>query len=225
MTAAELVLGLLDGDARDAAMRRLAHDPAFAAEVEAWRNWLGALFAAWPGIEAPAAVSARIEASLDTYGGVPVAANDNGRWRRLAAVAGLAACLLLAATVMLLLRAPPEPVRIPVTAPAPLLAAIAPTAQGAPIAAAYDPASGTVRIAGGVDAPAGRTAELWAIRGEEPPRSLGLLPRTGARLTVPAGVRATMAPDTVLAISIEPAGGSPTGLPTGPVVATGKLSG
>jgi len=225
MTAAELVLGLLDGDERDAALHRLARDPAFAVEVDAWRDWLGALYAAWPGIEAPAAVSARIEASLDTRGGVPAAANDNQRWRRLAAVAGLAACLLLVMTVMLVRRPPPAPVRIPVAAPAPLIAAIAPTARGAPIAAAYDPASGTVRIAGGVDVPAGRTAEVWAIRGEEAPRSLGLLPRAGARLTVPAGARAAMAPDTVLAISIEPAGGSPTGLPTGPVVATGKLSG
>ena len=225
MTAAELVLGLLDGDERDAALHRLARDPAFAVEVDAWRDWLGALYAAWPGIEAPAAVSARIEASLDTRGGVPAAANDNQRWRRLAAVAGLAACLLLVATVMLLLRPPPAPVRTPVAAPAPLIAAIAPTAKGAPIAAAYDPASGTVRIAGGVDVPAGHSAQLWAIHGADAPRSLGVIPAGPARVVVPAAVRPALAAETVLAISIEPAGGSPTGLPTGPVVATGKLSG
>lgn len=224
ITAAELALGLLEGDERDAALRRLARDPGFAAEVERWRDWLAALFAAWPAVAPPATVAARIEASLDGRDTAP-AANDNRRWRRLAAGAGIAACLLLAVTVMLVLRPQPVPVRVPVAAPAPLIAAIAPTAKGPPIAAAYDPASATVRIAGPVDVPAGRTAELWAIRGADAPRSLGLIPAAGGRLTVRAAARAALAPDTILAISIEPAGGSPTGLPTGPVVATGKLSG
>jgi len=144
----------------------------------------------------------------------------------------MAVCLLLALTTMLMLRPVPAPVRVPVpvkvAAPAPLIAAIVPTGKGAPIAAAYDPGSGVVRIAGTMPIPVGRSAEVWAIRGTAAPRSLGVMPTAAtatAALVVPAGVRAAMAPDTVLAISIEPAGGSPTGLPTGPVIATGKLSG
>ena len=229
MAAAELALGLLDGAERDAALRRLATDPAFAAEVERWRDWLGALFAYWPAVAAPDAVAARVEASLDAARIAPVAANDTTPWRGLALAASLAACLLLAMTTMLMLRPAPAPVRVsvpvPVAAPPPLLAAIAPTGKGAPIAAAYDPASATVRIAGGVPVPAGRSAQLWAIRGTDAPRSLGVIPAGPVRLTVPAAVRPALAAETVLAISIEPVGGSPTGLPTGPVVATGKLSG
>nr|WP_277813637.1 anti-sigma factor [Sphingomonas melonis] len=140
--------------------------------------------------------------------------------------AGLAACLLLVVTVMLALRPAPEPVRVPVpvAAQAPLLAALAPSeGKGAPIAAAYDRETGVVRIGGAVAVPAGRSAELWAIRGSAAPRSLGVM--AAGRVVVPAGLRAEMAADTVLAISIEPAGGSPTGLPTGPVVAAGKLAG
>jgi anti-sigma-K factor RskA len=232
MTAAELALGLLDGSERAAALRRLAGEPGFAAEVERWRDWLGALFADWPAVAAPDAVAARIEASLDGQRGVP-AANDNAggvaRWRGLAVAASIAACLLLAVTTLLMLRPAPAPIRIPVrvpvTAPAPLLAAIVPTGKGAPIAAAYDAASATVRIAGGVDVPAGHSAQLWAIHGADAPRSLGVIPAGPARVVVPAAVRPALAAETVLAISIEPAGGSPTGLPTGPVVATGKLSG
>jgi anti-sigma-K factor RskA len=232
MTAAELALGLLEGTERAAALRRLASEPGFAAEVERWRDWLGALFAYWPAVTAPDAVAARVEASLDAQRVMPTAANDNAdvaRWRRIAVAAGIAACLLLAVTTLLMLRPAPAPmripVRVPVAAPAPLLAAIAPTGKGAPIAAAYDPASATVRIAGGVNVPAGRSAQLWAIRGSDAPRSLGVIPAGPAQVIVPAAVRPALAAETVLAISIEPAGGSPTGLPTGPVVATGKLSG
>jgi anti-sigma-K factor RskA len=233
MTAAELALGLLDGEARDAALRRLVTEPAFAAEVERWRDWLSALFADWPAVEAPAAAAARIEASLDARGAVArAAANDNARWRTLALVASLAACLLLAVTTLLMLRPAPAPVRVPVRVPVqvaatpPLIAAIAPTGKGAPIAVAYDPASGVVRVAGGIDVPAGRSAEVWAIRGTDTPKSLGVMPAAAeAEMIVPDALRAAMAADTVLAISIEPVGGSPTGLPTGPVVASGKLSG
>lgn len=231
MTAAELALGLLEGDARDAALRRLVTEPAFAAEVERWRDWLSALFAHWPAVEAPAAVAVRIETSLDGRGAsVPRAANDNARWRTLAIAMSLAACLLLAVTTVLMLRPAPGPVRVPVRVPVsaapPLIAAIAPTGKGAPIAAAYDPTRGVVRVAGSIAVPDGRSAEVWAIRGSDAPRSLGVMPLTAkAEMIVPAALRPIMAADTVLAISVEPVGGSPTGLPTGPVVASGKLSG
>lgn len=230
MTAAELALGVLDGAERDAALRRLVDEPAFAAEVERWRDWLAALFADWPSIEAPAAVATRIDASLDgARGGGVTAANDNdARWRMVALAASLAACLLLAVTTMLLLRPAPQPVRIPVpvAGPEPLIAAMAPTGKGTPVAAAYDPARNIVRIAGVVDVPAGRSAEVWAIVGTAAPRSLGVIAdATRAELAIPAELRPAMAADTVLAISIEPAGGSPTGAPTGPVVAAGKLNG
>lgn len=240
--AAELALGLLDGEARAVALRRLVRDPAFAAEVEQWRDWLAALFADWPSVVAPADVAARIEASLDALraggdSGAGNAANDDhvrrdGRWRMLALAASLAACLLLAITTILALRPAPAPirervpVRVTVAAPAPLIAAMAPTGEGTPVAAAYDPASGTVRIAGVVDVPAGRSAELWAIRGTDAPRSIGLIAdATRAKVTVPTALRALIVADTVLAISIEPAGGSPSGAPTGPVVVAGKLNG
>jgi anti-sigma-K factor RskA len=65
-----------------------------------------------------------------------------------------------------------------------------------------------------------RAFELWAIAGG-PPRPLGLLrPAGGERLVLAAG---TVPRDGVLAVSLEPAGGSPTGLPTGPVLYQGKI--
>jgi anti-sigma-K factor RskA len=70
---------------------------------------------------------------------------------------------------------------------------------------------------------AGKTYELWAIRGDRPPEPAGLIavgaaPATAARvdrIAVPADVAA-------FAVSIEPAAGSTS--PTGPIVLVGKLT-
>ncbi len=66
-----------------------------------------------------------------------------------------------------------------------------------------------------------KSFELWAIAGG-PPKSLGLVSATpGKPLLVPAS--AVAAAGTVLAVSLEPQGGSPTGQPTGPVLFQGKV--
>jgi anti-sigma-K factor RskA len=71
------------------------------------------------------------------------------------------------------------------------------------------------------DLSAQKSFELWAIAGG-PPKPLGLVSATpGKPLVVPAS--AVGAAGTVLAVSLEPEGGSPTGLPTGPVLFQGKV--
>ena len=74
------------------------------------------------------------------------------------------------------------------------------------------------RVAGPA-APQGQVQELWIIAPDAAPVSLGLL--GDAPLTVDY-------PDTptgwTLAVSLEPAGGSPTGAPTGPVLAAGTIT-
>jgi hypothetical protein len=40
----------------------------------------------------------------------------------------------------------------------------------------------------------------------------------------PVDLAGRITPDAALAVSLEPPGGSPTGLPTGPVIAAGKLT-
>lgn len=56
------------------------------------------------------------------------------------------------------------------------------------------------------------------------PHSLGLL-KAAQRTVIPiaAADRTKLVPGLKLAISSEPLGGSPTGLPTGPIVASGTL--
>ncbi|HET9114276.1 MAG TPA: anti-sigma factor [Burkholderiales bacterium] len=66
---------------------------------------------------------------------------------------------------------------------------------------------------------AGRSLELWLLPEGGQPVSLGLLPLTGniTRL-LPHAVAKLMANSHALAVSLEPAGGSPTGQPTGPIL-------
>jgi anti-sigma-K factor RskA len=74
------------------------------------------------------------------------------------------------------------------------------------------------------DAPPAHGYELWGLpaRAGEPPRSLGMLPAIEkGTLKLAAVADESLKDFPALAISLEPAGGSKTGLPTGPVVAKG----
>jgi len=69
-----------------------------------------------------------------------------------------------------------------------------------------------------------RVPQLWYVPGSGNPLSLGLIdPRTRTEITIPTPVLRTWKPGETLAISLEPAGGSPTGAPTGPIIATGAV--
>ncbi|HTJ92901.1 MAG TPA: anti-sigma factor [Pararobbsia sp.] len=79
----------------------------------------------------------------------------------------------------------------------------------------------TLRRLSDTPAPSGRDLQLWGIPSGGPPVSLGVLPKHGA-----AVFKVPHRPQNyaVLAISVEPAGGSPNpNSPTGPVIFTGKL--
>jgi anti-sigma-K factor RskA len=69
----------------------------------------------------------------------------------------------------------------------------------------------------------GHAHELWLIPADGKPRSMGVMPKGTMRATVPMPMAAQFAEGATLAISVEPMDGSPTGLPTGPVVASGTL--
>ena len=81
---------------------------------------------------------------------------------------------------------------------------------------------GRLHLTGALPVPDRRDAQAWVIDASGTPRSLGVLRRAGDQglETVP---QRALAPGQTLAISIEPLGGAPGPLPTGPVVATGKI--
>lgn len=86
------------------------------------------------------------------------------------------------------------------------------------------PASNQLTIRASGQAPwvaADLDAELWLIA-DTGPISLGVIPKTGEmRRTLPSPL--PIAEAKIVAVSLEPKGGSPTGKPTGPVVSTAGL--
>jgi|CoawatStandDraft_6_1074263.scaffolds.fasta_scaffold08492_4 anti-sigma-K factor RskA len=223
--AAELALGVLTGEERAEALRRVLAEPGFAREVEAWRVHFATMFLEWPAV----VPSDRVEQNVMRATHMPrgdVMVRRSG-WAWATGVATLiAACLVLALALrpqQIVTRPAPSAVE----AAAPLVAAITPTPEGGkvkPFAVFYDGVTGVVRMAGQVDVPQGKSAELWVIGTDGPPHSLGVMPGNTRRLSIGGGNLGRMIAGATLAVSVEPQGGSPTGLPTGPVVATGTLA-
>lgn len=216
VAAAELALGVLDGEERAAALRRQLAEPGFAREVERWREHFATLFANVPEVAPRAALEEQIVRRLDERR-APAAQSF---WRPLAIASSIAASLF----GVLLLRpeaaAPPAAVER-----APMMVA-AFTIEGfeKPIVATYDAQQRTLKMPGPMPIPAGKDAQLWAIVGDKPPQPLGLFHAAGSDVLAEAAAPAPFAEGTSFAISLEPTGGSPTGLPTGPVVGSATLT-
>ena len=219
LTAAEYVLGLLNAAQRAAAERRIGRDPAFAREVAFWEERLGGLASAVPEVAPPRALWSRIEASIDRAG----RGETVGLWRRLSFWRGLAlgASALAAACLAALIY-----VGAVGTPGAPLVARLDVDGGRAGFVAAVKTGEASLTIV-----PAAllgdeqKSLELWLIPPGDKPHSLGLIdPNRPVTIKVPKELLTEVNNEAVLAVSLEPLGGSPTGQPTGPVIANGKLA-
>ncbi len=217
MLAAEYALGLLQGDELRRFQLRLASEADLDGRVGFWQERLATLTDEVAATRPSATVKARIDIALfgESSTGTPLLARL-AFWRgfslvSLATAAGLAAFLFLSPT--------PTP-----TAPV-FTAEIAGDASDLRVVAFYQAGWPNVRFrrSEGAATP-GRVLELWAIIGDGAPVSVGLLPDgDNGALPVPAGVDLS-AGNVTLAISDEPAGGSPTGQPTGDILGAGPVT-
>jgi len=215
MTAAELALGLLDGEERATALRRVLADPDFAREVEEWRQRLAGLFDDYPEVAAPEAVAERL-ARPDAES--QPRARPAFRWPVAAMVTAFAAMLALFVVLQPAPRVAGPPHHM-------MVASLMMSDKSSAVPAMVDMTTGEMRIGETRMAPQGKTAQLWMIGGDGVPKPMGMLASTGpSRMMLPMEKRRHLQAGIMLAVSIEPLGGSPTGLPTGPVVASGKLS-
>ena len=223
--AAEYVAGLLRGAARRRLETLLPAHAALRGAVRAWQNRLMPLTAAVEPQQPSAAVWQRIEARL--HGATANTESPPGWWRRLAFWRGLSALAGVAVLALVVLLALPDPAQPPIVV---VLSAATPT-PGTP-AGAVQPASFVASITAdgramvtrplvNVSIEAGRALELWSLPPSGAPRSLGVIAADKATVVQRGKV---LDGTTGFAVSLEPAGGSPTGAPTGPVLYVGKLS-
>ena len=229
--AAEYVCGALRGGARRRFEALLPAHVALRGAVHDWQDRLMPLTAAIAPVEPSAQVWKNIEARL--YGSPAAAGAPAGAaaivgwwrqlafWRGLSAVAGVAA---LALGVMLASLGPVQPpiiVVLSAAAPAPGSAAgsVLPASFVASISA--DGRAMVTRPLVNVSLQADRSLELWSLPASGAPRSLGVISSDKATVVQRGKV---LDGTTALAVSLEPAGGSPTGAPSGPVLFVGKLA-
>jgi anti-sigma-K factor RskA len=159
------------------------------------------------------------------------------RWRQMTAVmTAIAAMLALyvgvskfAPGLMPVSRPAPQPtVTAQVASPPPsrLVAVLQQDPTTPAFLVSVDPANHTLTVRRVSAAPeASRSYELWLISNKYPaPRSLGLVGASEfTSRTLPAGVDTDTIKSASYAISLEPAGGSTTGAPTGPILFKGHM--
>jgi len=214
--AAEYVLGVLPAADRASVERRIALEAGFASLVSSWERRLVPWTDEIAPVQPPHELWNRISAALPAQRAErPGLWQSLALWRWMTLTTGALAAACLAALVVFV----SQPTQ------APLIAAIQADGQSR-FVATIDPGRNTVSVVpAAYTADASRVPELWLIAPGDRPRSLGLL-RADATvsLRIPENLRALATRQATLAVSLEPPGGSRTGAPTGPVIATGRLT-
>lgn len=246
LLAGEYVLGVLDAEQRRIAQARIASDSGFARLVADWEQRLAPLLAEFGDAEVPPHLWPRIRSQL---GWPAVASTDAsaakaglwqsaGFWRAATGLAAAAALAAVAVGPLGLFREEPDigpgpvavtpPPKPPVEDPsAPKPVTTLARDDGSPgWLASVDRKDGTVLmvpVPAAADA-AGRVPELWLIPPGGSPKSLGVVSIDRSHtVKVPDALRDALAKGALLAITLEPSGGAPQGVPTGPIVAKGDI--
>lgn len=224
--AAEYVLGTLTHAERTEAEARRGRDGAFDAAVLAWERRLGPLSELVAPVQPPAELYGKIRAQIG-LGSHVVSLKEREQalvrrasWWRNATVGMTAVAASLAAVVgwqdYQRRQVPTQYVAVlqaDKTLPAFLLTVDTKTSMFV-ISALQKPEEPE------------KSYQLWLLHDDMPaPKSLGVFDDSemDVRPMAPKGKMHDMMMDGTFAVSLEPKGGSPTGLPTGPVVFSGKL--
>ncbi|MDN0110548.1 anti-sigma factor [Yersinia mollaretii] len=207
--AAEYALGTLRGLARMRFERRFRRDPRLAADVASWQSLFTQLDNQLAPLEPPERVWKRLELELPL---INIRHIKRNRWSYMGWA--LAACL---AAILIVPRLWVEsPTAIPI-------AVLSNSQQNSQWVVSLEKSTRylTLTPLNPVVVSSNNSLELWSIPAGEKPHSLGLLNAQG-----PTQLRLAenqLADHSLLAISLEPHGGSPTGQPTGAVLFSGPL--
>ena len=219
--AAEYALGLLTGTELNEARALARTDAAFRAEVGSWAGRLSSLLDEVQPTEPPRRLWSAIQAATGGATDNVVALKRRVTlWRGVSVgMTALAASL----AVVLLQPTPQAPVQSPA---APMVAMVSDEGKTMTVVANWDPDDRQLVLAMAGDMPEdpGKAHELWVIPEGGTPRSLGTMAdRPMSRMELADALAELLRQGATIAISVEPPGGSPTGAPTGPVIASGTL--
>ncbi len=230
LRCAEYALGVLDSDSRRALERDALRDPALRTCLDRWLAHLTPLAEDLAEIEPPARIWTRIQRDLGFLPSRSAAASRGGWWNSLdvwrwLGVGASAAALVLLAVSVVTLREARQPAAV-VAQNGYMVATLARSDGVAHWTATVDVQRARMVVVPAVppQVAANRSTELWLIPAGAKPIPLGVVPANApASMPLPPQVLAQMNTHAVLAVSVEPLGGSPTGQPTGPVIATGAM--
>lgn len=225
LDAAERALGTEPRDKESAEERRARED---------WDSMLAPLALAAPPAGPPADMFERIERRIegkadsatdgaaDSAQVIRLAERRVRRWRAAAvAMTGIAACLALWIAID-----PIGPGAPPTVPQRNYVALVTPEGGGGPAMIVEvrfaDPVgeeAGVVTVQPlSIEAPEDRVLELWRIPPGETPQSVGLVDPDQPTL-----FNVAVEPGDVMAITVEPPGGAPGGIPSGPPILSGPL--
>ena len=222
--ADEYVMGLLDPAEASALEREMERDPELRSAVAASRDRFLPLDTSIEPVAVSEDLWKRIDEALTSQAAIvaptPVPqsqsdrpANDNRNGWRLTAIGAIAATILLAIGLSVSLLRTTEPLVVAVL--------IDEAGEVQAVVEDFGSERAVVRLLADFNVPAQKTIQVWTLPSREMgPVSLGLLDGVhSARLDGPA--LPTPQGGQLYEITLEQAGGSPTGRPTGPVLAKG----
>ena len=225
--AAEYVLGTLHGRARRRFEALLPAHPALRQATADWERRLAQLAIATPAVTPSARVWQGIQQRLFAAGqaAAPAGVERIVRWwQRLALWQGAAGFATVTALALGLLLAQPQPVQPPVVVV--MAAQVVEPGKGIQPAAFVASVSGDGRslvlkpVDEKLQVAVNKSLELWAVPPKGAPRSLGLVSAHGSTTVVRSSLLQNTA---AFAITVEPPGGAPGGVATGPAISVGKL--
>ena len=224
---AEYVLGVLEADARADVEHEIVTSDAAAVAVELWQRRLAGLVETLPEVTPSAEVWSRIQRTLN-WNPTPETRRSGSSWNSLrlwqwlgaGAAAVATACVVLLLTVFL----QPHPPTLSGTL---MVSSIRESSGAADWTATMDLDRKQIVVvpAAGVHIPGDRSTQLWLIPAGQAPISVGVFkPDSTTVLQLNPTLLARLGPTATLAVSVEPFGGSPSGQPTGAVIAKGAIS-
>lgn len=220
--AAHYVLGTLPALARARFARLARSDAVLNTAIRDWEDRLSPLAQSVPPVEPPERVWTAILARIDRAADTGSASQRRTVWASVSLWRGLALTGFATAIALALVLLSP-----PLERPEATMVVVLAGPDAKPALVASADRNGrllTIKAVTPLSLGADRSLQLWALPATGNPRSLGLVPASGvAQIPLPVAAGTVLQDIPALAVSLEPRGGSPTGLPTGPVLYSGPV--